>query len=111
MTATISSSKWCAVRSMMSRWPLVTGSKDPGMRAIATRVCLSFAGSQVHHGTAVAFSSHDQPARRHVEVAVGLGDDEASAQAREQGVPAVEGVGRVDECEVKGSAAVEPPHC
>src|SRR5438270_13551897 len=105
MTATISSSKWCAVRSMMSRWPLVTGSNDPGMRAIATRVCLSFAGSQVHHGTAVALSSHDQPARRDVQVPVRLGHDEPRLQAREQVVPAVEGVGRVDECEVKGSVA------
>src|SRR6266550_7804731 len=111
MTATMSSSKCWAVRSMMSRWPFVTGSNDPGMSAIATLVCLSFAGNQVHHGTAVAFASHDQPARRDIEVAVGLGDHELGAQAREDVVPPVEGVGRVDECEVKGSAAFEPPHC
>src|SRR5437588_105040 len=35
MTATMTSSKYRAVRSMMSRCPLVTGSNEPGMRAIA----------------------------------------------------------------------------
>src|SRR2546430_5805369 len=37
ITATITSSKWRAVRSMMSRWPRVTGSNDPGQRAVATQ--------------------------------------------------------------------------
>src|SRR5882672_11914735 len=41
MTATMTTSKWRAVRSMMSRWPRVTGSKDPGQRAVATHVLLS----------------------------------------------------------------------
>src|SRR3954471_7383721 len=111
MTATISSSKWDAVRSMMSRWPFVTGSNDPGMSAIATLACLSFVRNEVHHGTAVALPSHDQPAGRCFEVAVGLGHHELGVQAREQSIPAVERVGRVDECEVKGSVAFEPPHC
>ena len=35
----MTSSKWRAVRSMMSRWPLVTGSNEPGQRAVATRWC------------------------------------------------------------------------
>src|SRR5437660_1361728 len=111
MTATMSSSKCWAVRSMMSRWPLVTGSNDPGMSAIATLVCLSLAGNQVHHGTAVSLESHDPPRRWDLQVAVRLGHHDAGAQAREHGIPSVEGVGRVDECEVKGSVAVEPPHC
>src|ERR1700690_1630318 len=38
MTATMTTSKWRAVRSMMSRWPRVTGSKDPGQRAVATEL-------------------------------------------------------------------------
>src|SRR3954467_9377570 len=37
MTATITTSKWRAVRSMMSRWPRVTGSNEPGQRAVATQ--------------------------------------------------------------------------
>ena len=37
MTATMTSSKCRAVRSMMSRWPMVTGSNEPGQRAVATR--------------------------------------------------------------------------
>ena len=37
MTATMTSSKCRAVRSMMSRWPLVTGSNEPGQRAVATQ--------------------------------------------------------------------------
>src|SRR3954470_19478216 len=111
MTATISSSKWCDVRSMMSRWPFVTGSNDPGMSAIATLMCLSFLGSQVHHGTAVALLPYDYPRRRDIDVPVGLDDDQLGPHAREHRVPLVERVGRVDEREVKGSVAVEPPHC
>src|SRR5438067_1485084 len=111
MTATMSSSKCWAVRSMMSRWPFVTGSNDPGMSAIATLVRLSFAGYQVHHGTAVALRSHDAPWRRDLEVTVGLGHHEVGADAREHDIPPVERVGRVDEREVIGSVPVEPPHC
>src|SRR5947207_15445770 len=97
MTATMSSSKCCDVRSMMSRWPFVTGSNDPGMSAIATLVRLSFAGYQVDHGTAVALRSHDAAWRRDLEVTVGVGDHEGGEDAREGGIPPVERVGRVDE--------------
>src|SRR6478672_11832289 len=38
ITATMTWSKWRAERSMMSTWPRVTGSKEPGQRAVATLV-------------------------------------------------------------------------
>src|ERR1700745_2873008 len=44
ITATITSSKWRAVRSMMSRGPLVTGSNEPGPRAVATSAPVGTAG-------------------------------------------------------------------
>src|SRR4029079_4582735 len=37
ITATITSSKCRDERSMMSRWPRVTGSNDPGQRAVVTQ--------------------------------------------------------------------------
>src|SRR5437763_4588883 len=111
MTATMSSSKCWAVRSMMSRWPFVTGSNDPGMSAIATLVRLSFLDSQVHHGTAVALASHDRPVRGDVELAAGPGDHELGAEAREHGIPAVERVGRVDQRQIELVGILQPRHC
>src|SRR5438132_2599916 len=100
MTATMTSSKCTAVRSMMSRWPFVTGSNEPGISAIAT-CSLSLVGGQRHHGTAVAARSHDSPARADPHFAVGLGHEDARAQPAEEVVPRVELVGRVDQGQVE----------
>src|SRR5207247_6412812 len=95
----MTSSKYRAVRSMMSRCPLVTGSNEPGMRAIAKGDSLLSAGGPSHRDnrTAVALLSENFPTATEVQLPGGFDDHEASERLRQQVHPPVEVVRRVGE--------------
>src|SRR5438309_69768 len=95
----MTSSKYRAVRSMMSRCPLVTGSNEPGMRAIAKGDSLLSAGgpSHRHNRTAVALLSENFPTATEVQLPGGFDDHEASERRGQQVHPPVEVVRRVGE--------------
>src|SRR5205085_7812091 len=95
----MTSSKYRAVRSMMSRCPLVTGSNEPGMRAIAKGDSLLSAGgpSHRHNRTAVALPSENFPTAAEVQLSGGFDDHEGRERRRQQVRPPVEVVRRVRE--------------
>ena len=86
MTATMTSSKWRAVRSMMSRCPRVTGSNEPGQRAVATH-CDSPARRGLNPSTSRGRSrAYRRSARSHVTShatrSAGAGDPAAARPRR-----------------------------
>ena len=114
--ATTTLSNRCEATSMISTWPLCTGSKDPGYRTVVTwsgaAASAASGGDHLHHRTAVALLPEDRPRRvlvvrrprrrrtRPPPRPLGHPVDQGSQQVGPRGA----GVGRVEQHQVPASA-------